>query len=266
MIIIGEKINSTVKAVGAAINARDTSAIAELAKNQAAAGATYIDVNAGMLAEDEPEKLEWLVSTVQEAVDAPLSIDSPNPAAIERALKAARKGKTIINSVTYERERLDRLIPLALQFDAGVIALCMDCSGMPETAEDRLSIADKLVDGLTKHGVKYSDIFIDPMVCPVGTRPLYGVTALETIRRLREEFPGIHITCGLSNISYGIPARKLMNQAFLVAAMASGLDSAILDPLDRRLMSLVIASEALLGRDEYCMNYLLKYKEGLLET
>ncbi len=266
MIIIGEKINSTNKATRIAISDSDTLFIQDMAKKQCDAGAAYIDLNAGMFVEDEPARLEWLVKTVQEVVETPLSMDSPNPEAIELALKANRTDKPIINSITNEKERFDSILPLIIKYNTRIVALCMDDNGMPETADERLAIADSLIAALTSKSVQISDIFIDPMVRPIGTGSHYGNVALETIRRVRSEFPEVHITCGLSNISFGIPERKLMNQAFLVAAMASGMDGAILNPLDNKLMSFVYASEALLGKDDFCMNYLTKFREGLLEV
>lgn len=266
MIIIGEKINSTLKAVRPAIENYDASSIQGLAKRQYEAGAAYIDVNAGMFINDEPERLEWLVNTVQEVLDAPLSIDSPNPAAIERALKANKNPKPIINSITDEKERYNSIMPLIVQYKAGVVALCMDDTGMPETVKDRVTIAERLIEKLTKEGVQIGDIYIDPMVRPVGTGSHYGTVAIETIRKVKAEFPEVHITCGLSNISYGLPARKIMNQTYLVAAMAAGMDGAILDPLDKKLMSFIYAGEALLGIDDYCINYITKFKEGMFEV
>lgn len=266
MIIIGEKINSTLKAVRPAMENYDAAVIEDLAKKQYEAGATFIDVNAGMFYADEPERLEWLVKTVQGVVDAPLAIDSPNPKALEQALKANKNGKPIINSITDEKERYEAVLPLVVEYKTGIVALCMDDTGMPETVEDRVIIAERLIEKLTKQGVKLDDIHIDPMVRPVGTGSHYGIVAIETIRKVKTEFPEVHITCGLSNISFGIPARKIMNQAFLIAAMAAGMDGAILDPLDRKLMTFLYAGEALLGRDDFCMNYLMKFREGMLEV
>ena len=265
MIIIGEKLNSTLKTTRAAIESADITFVQELAKKQYEAGASYIDLNAGMFVDEEPEKLEWLVKTVQEVVDAPLSIDSPDPIAIARALKSAKTDKLIINSITDEKERYLAILPLILEYHTSIVALCMDDTGMPETVEDRVVIADRLIGNLTSKGVNISDIYIDPMVRPIGTGSHYGTVALETIRKVRQEFPEVHITCGLSNISFGIPARKVMNQAFLIAAMTAGMDSAILDPLDKKLMTFVYTTEALLGSDEFCMNYLMKFREGLFE-
>lgn len=266
MIIIGEKINSTLKAIRPAIENYDAAAIQDLAKKQYDAGASYIDVNAGMFHNDEPERLVWLVNTVQEVLDAPFSIDSPNPKAIEAALKANKNSKPVINSITDEKERFNSILPLAVQYKTDIIALCMDDNGMPETVDDRVSIAERLIEKLTKEGMSLGEIYIDPMVRPIGTDSNNGIIVIETIRKVKAEFPGVHIACGLSNISFGIPGRKLVNQAFLVAAMAAGMDGAILDPLDKKLMSLVYATEALLGRDEYCMNYITKFREGEIDV
>lgn len=265
MIIIGEKINSTLKAVRPAMENYDAAAIQDLAKRQYEAGATFIDLNAGMFYGDEPERLEWLVKTVQEAVDAPLAIDSPNPKALEKALKANKNGKPIINSITDEKERYDTVAPLVKEYKTGIVALCMDDTGMPETTEDRVKIADRLITKLTKEGTALGDIYIDPMVRPIGTGSHYGVVAIETIRKVKTMYPEVHITCGLSNISFGIPMRKLMNQTFMVAAMAAGMDGAILDPLDKKLMAFLYATEALLGYDDFCMNYMMKFREGFFE-
>lgn len=266
MIIIGEKINSSLKAIRPAMENYDKAAIQDLAKRQYEAGAAYIDINAGMFIDNEPERVVWLVETVQEVIDAPLVIDSPNPVALESGLKTIKKGKPIINSITDESKRFNAVMPLITKYNTGIIALCMDDKGMPETTDERVLIAERLVEKMTKEGVKLEDIFIDPMVRPIGTGSQYGTVAIETIRRVKQEFPGVHIACGLSNISFGIPARKLVNQAFLIAAMSAGMDGAILDPLDKKLMSFVYATEALMGLDDYCMNYLTRFREGLLEV
>jgi cobalamin-dependent methionine synthase I len=265
VIIIGEKINSSLSSVKTALDAYDKTAIQALAKKQYEAGASYIDVNAGTFIDDEPEMLEWIVNTVQEVLDVPFSLDSPNPKALESALKANKNGKPIINSLTGEKERYNAVMPLVVEYKTRIIALCMDDSGMPETAEDRVKIADSLIGRLTQKGVLLDDIFIDPMVRPIGTGSHYGTAALETIRSVKSSFPGVHIACGLSNISFGIPKRKLMNQVFLVAAMTAGMDGAIMDPLDKNLMSFLYAAETLLGLDDYCIKYMTKFREGFFD-
>jgi len=265
MIIIGEKINSSLKAIRPAMENYDAAAIQDLAKRQYEAGAAFIDINAGMFIDDEPERVKWLVNIVQEVVTVPLVIDSPNPLALESGLKAIKNGKPIINSITDESKRYNAVMPLVIKYNTGIIALCMDDKGMPETTDERVTIAERLVEKLTKEGVKLEDIFIDPMIRPIGTGSQYGTVAIETIRKVKQEFPEAHIACGLSNISFGIPARKLVNQAFLIVAMSAGMDGAIMDPLDKKLMSFVYATEALMGLDDYCMNYLTRFREGLLE-
>lgn len=265
MIIIGEKINSTLKSIRPAMESRDTAAIVDLAQRQVEAGASFIDVNAGMFYENELEILQWLIESIQEVVKAPFAIDSPNAKAILVGLKANKNGKPIINSITGEKERIKSVLPLVAEYKTGVIALCMDDRGMPETSKERVDIAHNLIDTLTREGVPLSDIYVDPMIRPIGTGSHYGIVALETMRTVKSEYPDVHIACGLSNISFGIPARKIMNQAFLVAAMTSGMDGAILDPLDKKLMTFLYATEALLGVDDFCMNFITKFREGMLE-
>ncbi|HZK22310.1 MAG TPA: methyltetrahydrofolate cobalamin methyltransferase [Oscillospiraceae bacterium] len=265
MIIIGEKINSTIKSVKEAIESSDDKLIKELAVKQSEANAAYIDVNAGTFYDNEPFYLEWLVHSVQEAVSTPLCIDSPNPKAISVALKANKNSKPIINSITAEKERYKAIMPLAVEYNTGIVALCMDDNGMPETVEDRVKIAENLIKNLTFEGIALNDIYIDPMVRPIGTGSHYGKVVFDTIRTIKQEYKNVHITCGLSNISYGLPYRHLLNQTFLVAAVAAGLDCAILDPLDKKLMSSLYAIEALLGTDDYCINYIEKFRDGELE-
>ena len=265
MIIIGEKINSTLKAVRPAIAAYDTEAIQKLAKMQTEAGSSYIDLNAGMFYEDEAQRLVWLIDTVQAVVKTPLCLDSPSAAVLKAGLKACKGDVPIINSITAEKDRFNSIMPLALEYKTKIIALCMDDNGMPETGEERYIIAKHLIKDLTSSGMKQGDIFIDPLVRPVSTGAHYGLAAIETIRRVKTEYPDVHIACGLSNVSFGLPQRKLINQTFLVSAMAAGMDGAILDPMDNKLMAFVAASEAVLGIDEFCIEYIAKSREGLFD-
>jgi 5-methyltetrahydrofolate--homocysteine methyltransferase len=264
MIIIGELINASRKAIKAAIEAQDVEAIQKVAKDQAEAGANYIDVNAGIFVGQEPEYLKWLVETVQQTTDTPCAIDSPDPAAIEAAL-AAHQGTPMINSISLEKARYDKLMPIIAGTDMKVIALCMSDAGMPQTVDDRMKIADELVNGLVKNNVKLENIFVDPLVQPVSVNNTFGVEFINAIERIVTTFKGIHTACGLSNISYGLPARKFMNQTFMTMAIAKGLDGAIINPLDKRMMANIIAAEALAGRDNFCMNYLKAFRAGLFE-
>jgi 5-methyltetrahydrofolate corrinoid/iron sulfur protein methyltransferase len=265
MIIIGELINSTRKAIAAAIEARDKAAIQKIAKDQAEAGAHYIDVNAGSFQEREAEYLAWLVKIVQEVVDLPCCIDSPNPPALGAALKV-HKGIPMINSISLEKERRDKLLPVLAGKDCKVVALCTSDAGIPRTAADRLQIADELVKLLLDHQTKVENIYVDPLVQPVATNTIFGSEFLESVAQIMTSFPGIHTVCGLSNVSFGLPQRKFLNRTFMAMAITKGLDAAIMDPLDRHMMSFILAAETLVGRDNFCMNYINAYRGGKLEV
>ncbi len=264
MIIIGELINASRKAIKAAIEAQDTEAIRKIAKDQAEAGADYIDVNAGIFVNKEPEYLKWLVRTVQTVTDKPCAIDSPDPKAIEAALSAHR-GTAMINSISLEKERYENLMPIIAGTEMKVIALCMSDAGMPQTVDDRMKIVDELVNGLLKNNVKLENIFVDPLVQPVSVDNSFGVAFIDAIEKIVSTFNGIHTACGLSNISYGLPARKLMNQTFMTMAIAKGLDGAIINPLDGRMMANIITAEALAGKDYFCSSYLEAFRAGMLD-
>lgn len=264
MLIIGELINASRKAIAAHIENQDTAAIQTVARDEFDAGANYIDVNAGMFVGKEPEYLKWLVETVQAAVEAPCCIDSPDPDAIEAGL-SVHKGTPMINSISLEKDRYDKLMPILAGTDLKVVALCMSDDGMPETLDDRMAVADKLINGLLKNNVKLENIYVDPLVQPLSVNDTYGFEFLDAIEKIMTTFKGIHTTCGLSNISYGLPNRKFLNQMFMVMAIASGLDGAIVNPLDKRMMANIIAAEALAGKDEYCSNYLMGHRAGRFE-
>ncbi|MFZ7113002.1 MAG: methyltetrahydrofolate cobalamin methyltransferase [Desulfatiglandales bacterium] len=265
MIIIGELINSTRKAIAAAIEAADAAAIQEIARNQAQAGADYIDVNAGSFRDREAEHLKWLVKVVQEVVDLPCCLDSPNPAALEAALSEHR-GTPMINSISLERDRKDKLLPLLRGSGHKVVALCTSDAGMPRTAEDRIRTAEELIRLLLDHDVNVENIYVDPLVQPVATDQTFGHEFLESVEQIMARFPGIHTICGLSNISYGLPQRKFLNRTFMAMAIAKGLDAAILDPMDKQMMANVLGAEALAGRDRFCMKYIGAYRSKMLEV
>ena len=263
MIIIGELINASRKAIAEAIETQDAGAIQQVARDQAEAGADYIDVNAGVFVGRESALLKWLVQTVQSAADKPCAIDSPDPAAIEAALDVHR-GEALINSISLEKSRWDNLLPIMAGTQLKVIALCMSDAGMPETVDDRLKIADALVEGLVKHNLKPEQIYVDPLVQPVSVNNTFGLAFLDAVDAIMQRFPGIHTACGLSNASYGLPQRRLLNRTFMAMAIARGLDGAIVNPLDREMMAAIAAAEALAGRDGFCMNYLKAYRAGRL--
>ncbi|HWR40890.1 MAG TPA: methyltetrahydrofolate cobalamin methyltransferase [Patescibacteria group bacterium] len=259
MIVVGELINSSRKAIAAAIEAQDVGQIQQVAKDEFASGAHYIDVNAGSFLGKEAEYITWLVKNVQAVVDAPCCIDSPDPKCVEAALKV-HKGVAMVNSISLEKERYEQLLPLIAGTDLKIVALCMSDDGMPETAEARLKIADRLINNLVKNKVALDNIYVDALVQPVGTNDLFGIEFLNAVESIMGNYPGVHTICGLSNISFGLPNRKFMNQMFAVMAIAKGLDALIINPLDKAMMASIVTAQTLAGRDEFCCEYLAAYR------
>ena len=265
MIIIGELINGSRKEIAQAIGNRDADYIKQLAIQQVEAGAAFIDCNPGTVGDQEVADMQWLVETVQEATDKPISFDSPNPEAIQRAIDVyAGEVQPMINSITLETERLEAMLPLVKQAPSNVIALAMGDEGMPSQPGQREEVARQLIDLLTDAGLEPTQIFVDVLIAPVSAEPQAGQLALQAMAAIRQYCPDCHITAGLSNISYGLPNRRLLNRVFLVMAMQAGMDSAIMDPLDEKIMAQIMAAEALLGQDEFCMKYLQTYRAGRL--
>ena len=263
MIIVGEKINASRKSVEQAVEKRDADFITRLAKEQADAGAHYIDVNAGTFVQRETECLKWLVETVQREVELPLSLDSPNPEALSEAIKLHR-GEPMINSISLEKERYAALLPMVTSQPCHVVALCMGRTAMPTTVDERVEVGTELINRLTDKGVPLERIYIDPLIQPVSVDTNMGLAALGAIRKIMADFPGVNTICGLSNISFGLPERHLINRNFLALCMAYGLSAAILDPTDSKLMSTLLSVEMLLGRDEYCEKFIDAYQNGLM--
>lgn len=262
MIIVGEKINTSRKSIAAAVENKDAETIREVAKAQAEAGAHYIDVNAGTFLKREAEFLAWLVETVQAAVDLPLCLDSPDPKALEGAL-ALHHGEAMINSISLEKDRWDALLPVVSSHPCKVVALCMAQASMPTTAQERFDVAAELIEGLTAAGVAMKNIYVDPLVQPVSVDVRMGPAILDAIAGIREAYPEVNAICGLSNVSYGLPSRKMINRHFLVLAIQRGLNAAILDPTDREIRASLLTARMLLGRDEYCSDFIDGYQQGL---
>lgn len=255
MIVIGEKINGTRKAVGAAIRERNAGFIEELALSQVEAGSHYLDVNAGTAPEREPDDMSWLVSTIQNVTETPLCLDSANPKALRAGLELANK-TPIINSVSGEKPRIDGVLPLALEYRTGLILLALDDTvGIPNTAEGRMEIVHKLVAMAKEGGLSEGQLFVDPLVTAISTGDANAKITYDCIKKIRNDYPEAHITCGLSNISFGMPLRSLINQTFMSMCIQIGLDSAIIDPNDRNLKGVMLAAEMLMGKDKYCQSY-----------
>jgi cobalamin-dependent methionine synthase I len=264
MLIIGELINSTRKQIRKAIEEKDAACIQDLAKKQVEAGAHWIDVNAGAFPNDEVEKMQWLISVIRKVTDAPLSIDSPRPAAVEAGLAMAGK-EPFLNSISAESDRYATLIPFVKKYSTRVVALSLDDSGMTDDMNKVWEVADGLIKRLEDDGVPPDHIFVDPLIRPVSTNGDYGMGALGLVEKISTVHPLVHKTCGLSNVSYGLPKRKLVNQIFVAMAIAKGMDSAIIDPLDARMMANIVVAEALSGKDQFCMQYITAEREGKLE-
>jgi 5-methyltetrahydrofolate--homocysteine methyltransferase len=264
MLIVGERINASRKSIKPAIENGDADFIVKEAENQVKAGAHLVDVNAGVFVGKEVEYLPWLVETIQAKTDVTLCLDSPDPKAIEAAL-AVHKGQAMINSISLEEKRFQEILPLIPKYKARVVALCMTDKGMPKTAEERFDVATELIEKLTKVGVPLDHIYVDPLVMAVSTDSSFGIEFLRAVGRIMEGHRGVHTICGLSNISFGLPLRRQLNQTFAVMAMTMGLDALIIDPLDRRMMANILTAETLLGTDAYCAGYLRAYREGRFE-
>ncbi|HIE28888.1 TPA: methyltetrahydrofolate cobalamin methyltransferase [Candidatus Poribacteria bacterium] len=262
MLIIGELINCTRKRIAGAVEKKDVGYIQKVAQDQIASGADILDVNAG-IAGMEVELLPWLVETIQAVTDVQLCIDSADGEAIAAALPVCKK-KPMINSITDEAKIVDIILPLVVENKTQVIALCTSDEVSGETADDRLQIASSLVGKLTDAGVPPEDIYVDPCVYPISTNVNSGIEFLHALEQMKDCCEGVHTVCGLSNISFGLPTRKILNQVFMIMAMVKGLDAALLDPRDKRMMADIIAAEALLGQDDFCMNYIQAYRKGIL--
>ncbi|SFR17598.1 dihydropteroate synthase [Desulfoscipio geothermicus] len=266
MLIIGEKINSTRKSIDRAVRDKDVDFLREEVLKQVNAGAGMLDVNCGTLeAREEPDTMKWLVKTVQDIADIPLCIDSPNWEALAAGLSVHR-GKAMINSISGETERFKNVLPLVKQYNASVVALCMDDRGIPANKEQSLRVGVKLVSELIEAGVPVDDIYFDPLVRSVATNPETVLETLQLMEDMASKFNGLHFVSGLSNVSFGLPERRHLNRAYVVMSMASGLDAVIVDPLDSTLMALVYATEALLNMDRFCMQYIKQYQQGKLKV
>jgi 5-methyltetrahydrofolate--homocysteine methyltransferase len=267
MLVVGESINATNRAVGEAITSKDRAFLEELARAQAAAGADYIDVNVGTgraSPEQEIADMEWLIEVVQTVTDRPLTIDSDNPQVIAAGLRRYRGQRPMINSVNAEAERLSALGHLAMEHDALLVALTMGSGGIPDTIEERLDACDRIMEGLSASGVAPERILFDPLVLPISVDPRQGVVTLRTLEQIKSRYPDAGTFMGLSNISYGLPQRKVINRSFLLMAAYAGLDAVIMNALDTKMMGLVKVAEMLTGADPRCKGYLKAHRRGAI--
>lgn len=263
MQIIGEKINGTRTQVREAIVNRDEDFIKRLAEDQASAGVDLLDVNAGTTPDREPDDLAWLVETVQGVVDVPLCLDSTNPAALIEALNLTKR-VPMINSISGEAERLKNILPIVIQHGCAVVALALDESGIPKTVDERLRVVGRVFEATREAGMSDGKVYVDPLIMTLATDIKAGLIALESMREIKRLYPEAHITSGLSNISFGLPSRALINRTFLTLALEAGLDSAIVDPTNQALRESLLLSELVLGRDPFCRRYTQAFRSGLI--
>lgn len=283
MLIIGELINSSRRAIAEAISKRNADFLIEKASLQAESGADFIDINCAVRLKEEKGDLIWLIETIQNNLGIPISIDSPNPDVIDAALKI-HKGKAFVNSITAESRKFKQMAKILKGKDVFIIALAMDDNGIPNTSQERVKLAKGLMDSLKKAAVCADNVYIDPLVKPVSSEPHQVKIFLEAVGMLKVE--GIKTIGGLSNVSYGLPARRILNAVFLSLAIQAGIDAVILDPADRLIQGVIkgsikgsdpgscirllgsdpytLAKQVLLGEDEYCANYIGAFREGKL--
>jgi 5-methyltetrahydrofolate--homocysteine methyltransferase len=258
--IIGERINPTGRKLLAAEMAEgDYSRVLSDALAQVEAGATMLDVNAGIPMADEPKILAECIQLIQANVDLPLAIDSSIVEALESGL-SVYQGKALVKSVTGEEERLEVVLPLVKKYGAAVVAISNDETGISEDPNVRYDVAKKIVERAEDFGIPREDVVVDPLIMPVGAINLAGRAALDLIRRLREELK-VNTTCGASNISFGLPNRHGMNAAFLAMAVGAGMTSAILNPLHAEEMSGIMGADVMMGTDPECRRWIKKYRE-----
>lgn len=262
--IIGERINPTGRKLLAAEMAEgDYSRVQSDALAQIAAGATMLDINAGIPLADEPKILAECVQLVQSLTDVPLSIDSSIVAALESGL-AVYQGKALVNSVTGEEERLETVLPLVKKYGAAVVGISNDETGISEDPDVRFSIAKKIVERAEDYGIPRSDVIIDPLVMPIGALGDAGRQVIHILHRLREELK-VNSTCGASNFSFGLPNRHGMNSAFLSMAIGAGLTSAITNPLHEPEMAGIMGANVVMGHDPNCKAWIAKFRDPALE-
>jgi 5-methyltetrahydrofolate--homocysteine methyltransferase len=258
-VLIGERINPTGrKALAEEMRGGDFSRVERDALAQVAAGAQMLDVNAGIPLADEPALLARAVELVQSLTPVPLSIDSSIVEALEAGL-AAYQGKALVNSVTGEEERLERVLPLVAKHGAAVVAISNDETGISEDPDVRFEVARRIVNRAADHGIGKEDVVVDPLVMPIGAMGTAGQQVFHLVRRLREEL-GVNTTCGASNVSFGLPNRAGINAAFLTMAIGAGMTSAITNPLEAEIRQAILAADVLAGHDPHCATWIRTYR------
>ncbi len=255
MIIIGEKLNSSIPKTLQAMRSKDEDYILNLIKSQDEAGADYLDINTAICGQEELQTMEWVVKLALENSKCGIMLDSPSPEVILRTIPKIGDRKLIVNSVSLN-ERLEALLPTVVETQCGIVALPIGQSGMPKNFDEKFVNAKRLIDILSAAGVSHSNIYLDILAEALATDDASGPVAMETIKAIKTTFPDVHVTCGLSNVSFGLPKRVNLNNAFLASAIFAGLDSVIIDITNASTKHALYASLVVAGKDEYCMDYL----------
>ncbi|WKY43719.1 methyltetrahydrofolate cobalamin methyltransferase [Eubacteriaceae bacterium ES2] len=262
MIVIGEKINGAIPSTAKAIAAKDAELIKTLAIAQTEAGADFIDVCASVDDDIELETMKWLIDIVQDAVDTPIAVDSPNVYTCIESMKYCKK-PGLFNSVSLEGGKVDVAFKVLADTKWECVALLNSDKSIPKTAKDRLEVFTDLMAKCKEYNIDPSRMHIDPLIEMLCTSEDGIAMVTEVIREIKKQYPTIHVTGAVSNISFNLPARRIANQAFAVLAMSAGMDSFILDPLNKDMMGMLFATEAMMGEDEYCMEYIGAFREGI---
>jgi len=262
MIIIGEKLNGSIPSVAKAIAEKDEGFIRDLAKKQSEAGADFIDVCASVPEARELEVLKWMITLVQDACDTRICIDSPSVKVCAGAIAFCKK-PGLINSVSGEGGKAAAIFPLIADTEWECIALLSDDRGIPGTVERRIEILHDIMKKAGEYKIAADRLHVDPLIEMLCASENGIATVTDTIKKVKELYPEIHVTGGASNVSFNLPARKYINRAFIILAMNAGMDCAIIDPLNGEMRGLLYAAEALLGKDDYCIEYINAFRKGL---
>ncbi|MDA8064148.1 MAG: dihydropteroate synthase [Thermaerobacter sp.] len=264
MLLVGESLNACSPRVSQAIADRDAPFIQALAERQLALGADTLDVNAATGTGDEAQDLTWVVQTVQAAVHLPLMLDSADPHALRAAL-AVHEGKAMVNSVNGTQSKLASVVPLLQEYGCGVVALSIGEDGIPCSANERQKVAERIIAYLIKADIPFPNIYLDPLIFAISTDTSAGNMALRTLSGFKAAFPKVKTIVGLSNISFGLPMRRLLNRTFLSLLLDRGLDACIADVLDPAIRATALATEVLVGRDQYCATFTRAYRSGMFK-
>jgi len=262
--IVVERLNTSRKDINKAVEEKDEALIIKEAKLQISSGATFLDVNCGSRVGTEQDDILWMLDKVLSNFnDINISLDSANPEVIKKALPTLKGRNIIINSITLEPNRAEKILPLVKEYNASVIALTIDSNGMPKDVDDRLEIIEKILNKAKEYDINNSKLYIDPLVRPLSTEPDQAMKFISTLIKIKESFD-LKVISGVSNISFGLPRRNIINAFFLSLCIYNGMDAAILDPSQKLIQSALKATHSISGQDQYCMDYIKSWREGKL--